>query len=57
MNLTREQQRDLLTRTLARAIERHQAGEMSPGEIWIITAGTLAALDLLIPRPANVHLN
>ena len=57
MTLSPAKRRDLLTRTLARAIERHQAGELTLSELALVTAGTLTALDLLIPRPANVHLN
>lgn len=57
MTLTPARRRDLLTRTLAKAIERHQAGDLAAADLQRVIMGVFSALDLLIPRPANVHLN
>ena len=57
MILSRAEQRDLLTRTLARAIERHQVGELTDKEMKLVTLGTLAALDLLKLQPADARAN
>jgi len=57
VTLTPARRRDLLTRTLAKAIERHQAGDLAAADLQRVIMGVFSALDLLIPRPANVHLN
>jgi len=49
-------------RPIAREIRRWRVGEIQDreltlSELALVTAGTLTALDLLIPRPANVHLH